>query len=181
MKWSPIDMNSHHQFTGKEKSIMFIILWCCNTFVISTGYVPYLPHGFKILDIRKTNVFLYLEKVCVGIMYQHYCRSLQFWSERIERFIEDQACSPNPSIAPSPVSKLHTWKTEKERQLADGRRGGRAKSYDGEQAWSSLNNSILYELFLFPTPASVRSIRITSNHFFYPSPLEDWRWVLSCL
>jgi hypothetical protein len=41
---------------------------------------------------------------------------------------------------------------EKERQLADGRRGGEggggggAKSYDGEKAWSSTNHSILYAL-----------------------------------
>jgi hypothetical protein len=26
MKWSPIDMSSHHQFTGMEKSIMIIIV-----------------------------------------------------------------------------------------------------------------------------------------------------------
>jgi hypothetical protein len=52
------------------------------------------------------------------------------------------------SPTPSPVSKLDqkTRKTEKERQLADGRWGrgwGGAKSYDGEKAWSSINHSIL--------------------------------------
>ncbi len=37
-------------------------------------------------------------------------------------------------------------KTEKERQLADGKRGrdgGVAKSYDGEISWSSINHTIL--------------------------------------
>jgi len=40
-------------------------------------------------------------------------------------------------------------KTEKERKLADGRRGGgggrEAKSYDGENARSSINHSTLSE------------------------------------
>jgi hypothetical protein len=40
--------------------------------------------------------------------------------------------------------------TEKKRQLADGRERwegvGRAKSYDGEKAWSSINHSILSDL-----------------------------------
>jgi hypothetical protein len=44
-------------------------------------------------------------------------------------------------------------KTEKERQLADGRVGevvwGRAKAHDGEKAWSSIIHSIL------STPATV--------------------------
>jgi hypothetical protein len=40
------------------------------------------------------------------------------------------------------------WKTEKERQLADGREGGGgggAKSNDSEKAWFSKNHSILYD------------------------------------
>ncbi len=40
--------------------------------------------------------------------------------------------------------------TEKERQLADGRWGGRggvrAKSYDSQKAWSSMNHTILSEV-----------------------------------
>jgi hypothetical protein len=39
-------------------------------------------------------------------------------------------------------------KTEKERQIADGREGrlrGSRKSYDDEKAWSSINHSILSE------------------------------------
>jgi hypothetical protein len=42
-------------------------------------------------------------------------------------------------------------KTEKERQLADGKGGeevgGGAKSYDGEKVWSSKNRSILRGTF----------------------------------
>jgi hypothetical protein len=57
------------------------------------------------------------------------------------------------SPSPSPVSKLDRRhkgprKTEKERQLAEGRRwvagGGRgAESHDCKKAWSSINHSIL--------------------------------------
>ncbi len=65
--------------------------------------------------------------------------------------MEDQASSPSCDLAApptpyplSPVSKvdrrLHSFKTEKDKQLADGRGG------DGEEpnhkAWSSLNHSI---------------------------------------
>jgi hypothetical protein len=67
-------------------------------------------------------------------------------AESIERFIENSfGSSPTPP-PPSPVSKLdrRSRKTEKERQLADGgggRGGGGAKSYDGVEAWTSINYS----------------------------------------
>jgi hypothetical protein len=41
-------------------------------------------------------------------------------------------------------------KTEKERQLAEGGRGGGwegAKSYDSKKGWSSINHSILLERY----------------------------------
>jgi hypothetical protein len=68
-------------------------------------------------------------------------------AESIERFIEISfGSSPTPS-PPSPVSKLDrrkNRKTEKERQLVAGREeggGGGAKSYDGVEAWTSINLS----------------------------------------
>jgi hypothetical protein len=55
-------------------------------------------------------------------------------------------------LPPSSVSKLdpqQTGKTEKERQLAEGREGeggGRgAESNDRKKAWSSINYFILYD------------------------------------
>jgi hypothetical protein len=64
--------------------------------------------------------------------------------DNIEWFIDDEAFSPSYNFAPSspspppllPVSPTHR-KTEKERRLADGRRGegvGRSQAYDGERA-----------------------------------------------
>ncbi len=73
-------------------------------------------------------------------------------SQSSEWFIEDEAFSPSCYLAPllpSPTPSHQKArpaahrKTEKERQLADGREregglsGGGAKSYDGEKAWSS--------------------------------------------
>jgi hypothetical protein len=46
-----------------------------------------------------------------------------------------------PTSPPSPAKLDRDKKTEKKRQLADrrgGRRGGGAKSYDGENAWYSI-------------------------------------------
>jgi hypothetical protein len=58
--------------------------------------------------------------------------------------------APPPTSFPlSPVSNFdrrHTGRLrerERERQLADGREGEGVISYDGEEAWSSVNNSII--------------------------------------
>ncbi len=53
--------------------------------------------------------------------------------------------SPTPSL-PSKSSTGDTQEDWKRETTADGRWGGGrgAKSYDGEKAWSSINNSILY-------------------------------------
>ncbi len=71
--------------------------------------------------------------------------------EIIEWFIEDQAScflascphghSPSPPSRQSARQATHR-KTEKERQLADGRGGGGTKLYDGQKDLSSINHSI---------------------------------------
>jgi hypothetical protein len=57
-------------------------------------------------------------------------------------FIEGKACSPKYALDPSPLPPLPHGKTEKGRQLADGRGvedgGGGSKSYGGKIVWSSL-------------------------------------------
>jgi hypothetical protein len=61
------------------------------------------------------------------------------------------------SCPPPPTASSTHRKTEKERQLADGGGGGDwggAKSYDGEKAWSSINNSII-SIYL-PTRRNVK-------------------------
>jgi hypothetical protein len=65
--------------------------------------------------------------------------------------------APRPTPSPPPLTSISSTcdaihrKTEKERQLADGRRreGGRrgAESYDRKKAWSSVNNSTLFGIF----------------------------------
>jgi hypothetical protein len=55
---------------------------------------------------------------------------------------------PASSVSKQALPATHR-KTEKQRQLADvrgGGGGGRAKSYDSEKAWSSINHSTLYGL-----------------------------------
>ncbi len=72
-----------------------------------------------------------------------------FRPESFERFIGGDS-APRPPLPPLP---LVSWtathrKTEKERQLADGREdeGGGAESFDRKKAWPSINHSILSDL-----------------------------------
>ncbi len=68
---------------------------------------------------------------------------------------EDQASSPSYELAPTPlnpVGKLDPYDTQEDwerEKLGDERRGGEgergAKSYDGENARSSINHSTLSE------------------------------------
>jgi hypothetical protein len=53
---------------------------------------------------------------------------------------------PLPAVCSTPATQ---WKTEKERQLVDGRGGGEGEgaiSYNDEKAWSSIIYKILSEM-----------------------------------
>jgi hypothetical protein len=67
------------------------------------------------------------------------------------RMILAPALSPPPPVNVSRLDRRHTGKTEKERQLAHGRMGGRGggrtNSYDDSaEAWSSMIHLILSDL-----------------------------------
>jgi hypothetical protein len=102
--------------------------------------------------------------------------------------IEDKAFSRSYALAPhtipSPPLPTVSWKTEEDRQLADGRGGkggGRgAESYVHKKAWSNINHSIL----------SAGNVLSTEYIFYYkrailfhssskiltpPLPLSAWR------
>ncbi len=75
------------------------------------------------------------------------------WPENIEWFIEDQAFSQSfysaTSFSLSFTSISTTSETEKERQLACGRRG---QGDDRKKAWPSINHSILSARACTPLP-----------------------------
>ncbi len=60
-------------------------------------------------------------------------------------------------------------KTEKERQLADRRGGGRGrlKTYDGEKAWSSINHSILSGFNCRGENITYEILIVMWKHFFW--------------
>jgi hypothetical protein len=95
--------------------------------------------------------------------------------------------TPPPPLPP--VSKLDRAthrKTEKERQLADGLKGGGgnggAKSYGGEKAWSSINHSIfsvLSNVYSYRIDTTMNGVRIVqyltageSQHNRCPQPVS---------
>jgi hypothetical protein len=82
-------------------------------------------------------------RIQITVEVKNQIRMRGCWlSENIEVFIEGKAFSPSYDLAFPPRATHQRPKTEKERQLVDGRKGGGgAKRNDDEKASSSLYKS----------------------------------------
>jgi hypothetical protein len=126
-------------------------------------HVSHFPNQIESSNCCPALLPALLERHTWRVFLPTLCVCLEAAAESIEWFIEDQAFSPSydfappPPPPPSPASKLSLSQSSWVHKnctccrssllTGDGARGwDRAKAYDGENAWFSINHSILSAL-----------------------------------